>query len=110
MTNRGCVSGCSWNRIPKKRGIFYECEKAYERKVFRKNVVILKYQCGVMKHHRILDKDHHSLMATKMCGMVTEKEKWNEKARKGHRTLRCILIEKYQFSIADGQGKQADTL
>ena len=38
------------------------------------------------------------------------KEKWNEKARKGHRTLRCILIEKYQFSIADGQGKQADTL
>lgn len=38
------------------------------------------------------------------------KEKWNEKARKGHSTLRCILIEKYQFSIADGQGKQADTL
>ena len=38
------------------------------------------------------------------------KEKWNEKARKGHSTLRCILIEEYQFSIADGQGKQADTL
>ena len=77
------------------RGIFYECEKVYERKVFRKNVVILKYQCGVMKHHRILDKDHHSLMATKMCGMVTERRNGMRKQEKDIALFVAFCIEEY---------------
>ena len=77
------------------RGIFYECEKAYERKVFRKNVVILKYQCDVMKHHRILDKDHHSLMATKMCGMVTERRNGMRKQEKDIALFVVFCIEEY---------------
>ena len=48
-----------------------------------------------MKHHRILDKDHHSLMATKMCGMVTERRNGMRKQEKDIALFVVFCIEEY---------------
>ena len=48
-----------------------------------------------MKHHRILDKDHHSLMATKMCGMVTERRNGMRKQEKDIALFVAFCIEEY---------------